>query len=101
MTDEARKKWLHDLFKELNYKTFLVPLLGHCYNRVKEETMKMREAILKSLGLEANDKEVAVLYKGEKADNRPNTRFVELPEERPPWFTDNLLEPSNPNKDLK
>ncbi|UYV64816.1 MRPL32 [Cordylochernes scorpioides] len=68
---------------------------------VKEETMKMREAILKSLGLEANDKEVAVLYKGEKADNRPNTRFVELPEERPPWFTDNLLEPSNPNKDLK
>ncbi|UYV65263.1 hypothetical protein LAZ67_3003747 [Cordylochernes scorpioides] len=28
MTDEARKKWLLDLFKELNYKTFLVPLLG-------------------------------------------------------------------------
>ncbi|UYV72066.1 DMXL1 [Cordylochernes scorpioides] len=28
MTDEARKKWLHDLFKELNYKTFLIPLLG-------------------------------------------------------------------------
>ncbi|UYV74730.1 hypothetical protein LAZ67_12000730 [Cordylochernes scorpioides] len=28
MTDEARKKWLLDLFKELNYKTFLLPLLG-------------------------------------------------------------------------
>ncbi|UYV71341.1 hypothetical protein LAZ67_8002688 [Cordylochernes scorpioides] len=28
MTDGARKKWLLDLFKELNYKTFLVPLLG-------------------------------------------------------------------------
>ncbi|UYV71277.1 hypothetical protein LAZ67_8002480, partial [Cordylochernes scorpioides] len=28
MTDEARKKWLLDLFKELNYKTFLATLLG-------------------------------------------------------------------------
>ncbi|UYV81689.1 K02A2.6-like, partial [Cordylochernes scorpioides] len=28
MTDEARKKWLLDLFKELNYKTFLITLLG-------------------------------------------------------------------------
>ncbi|UYV64750.1 hypothetical protein LAZ67_3001849, partial [Cordylochernes scorpioides] len=28
MTDETRKKWLLDLFKELNYKTFLATLLG-------------------------------------------------------------------------
>ncbi|UYV64877.1 hypothetical protein LAZ67_3002244 [Cordylochernes scorpioides] len=28
MTDEARERWLLDLFKELNYKTFLIPLLG-------------------------------------------------------------------------
>ncbi|UYV71108.1 hypothetical protein LAZ67_8001756, partial [Cordylochernes scorpioides] len=27
MTDEARERWLLDLFKELNYKTFLIPLL--------------------------------------------------------------------------
>ncbi|UYV64780.1 K02A2.6-like, partial [Cordylochernes scorpioides] len=28
MTDEARERWLLDLFKELNYRTFLIPLLG-------------------------------------------------------------------------
>ncbi|UYV64746.1 hypothetical protein LAZ67_3001843 [Cordylochernes scorpioides] len=28
MTDEAREWWLLDLFKELNYRTFLIPLLG-------------------------------------------------------------------------
>ncbi|UYV64868.1 hypothetical protein LAZ67_3002209 [Cordylochernes scorpioides] len=31
MTDEARRNWLLDLFKELNCKTFLAPLL--CWNR--------------------------------------------------------------------
>ncbi|UYV63185.1 hypothetical protein LAZ67_2003377, partial [Cordylochernes scorpioides] len=34
MTDEARKKWLLDLFKELNCKTFLAPLL--CWNRPEQ-----------------------------------------------------------------
>ncbi|UYV74673.1 DISP1 [Cordylochernes scorpioides] len=28
MTDEARERWLLDLFKELNYRTFLIPLLS-------------------------------------------------------------------------
>ncbi|UYV77953.1 hypothetical protein LAZ67_15003017, partial [Cordylochernes scorpioides] len=28
MTDEARERWLFDLFKELNYRTFLIPLLS-------------------------------------------------------------------------
>ncbi|UYV83727.1 hypothetical protein LAZ67_23002341 [Cordylochernes scorpioides] len=28
MTDEARERWLLDLFKELNYRTFLMPLLS-------------------------------------------------------------------------
>ncbi|UYV64794.1 hypothetical protein LAZ67_3002005, partial [Cordylochernes scorpioides] len=34
MTDEARERWLLDLFKELNYKTFLIPLLG--WNRPEQ-----------------------------------------------------------------
>lgn len=81
----------------------------------------MQEAILKDLGLSPVEKEVVVLYKGEKETTPPEfwevsyhfssliiiellhvlmlrifqgKRIVELPKERPPWFSRNLLQRS-------
>lgn len=56
----------------------------------------MQDAIQEKLGLEPVEKEVVVLYSGEK-DEQPkeffeNKRIVELPKERPSWFSKNLLQ---------
>lgn len=42
--------------------------LGHCYNKVKAETEEMQNAIEEGLGLNPVDKDVVVLYDGEKSD---------------------------------
>ncbi|XP_033211882.1 39S ribosomal protein L32, mitochondrial [Belonocnema kinseyi] len=73
-------------------------LCAHCYGRIKEETTKMQEAIVQNLGLDPVEKEVIVLYEGEKVDKTKefwkNQRIVELPQKRPEWFHKNLLQPT-------
>lgn len=61
-----------------------------------DETKLMQEAIQEKLGLEPIEKEVVVLYSGEK-DDKPkeffeSKRIVEIPKERPSWFSKNLLQ---------
>lgn len=56
----------------------------------------MQEAIQNELGLEPIEKEVIVLYQGEK-DDKPKEflngkRIVELKKTRPSWFSKNLLQ---------
>lgn len=58
----------------------------------------MQDAIQNKLGLEPIEKEVVVLYDGEK-DEKPkeffeSKRIVEIPKERPSWFSKNLLQGS-------
>ncbi|XP_055698434.1 39S ribosomal protein L32, mitochondrial [Phlebotomus papatasi] len=71
-------------------------LCPHCYSRVKAETEAMQEEIQKELGLQPIDKDVIVLYEGEKLQGAPETwqgkRIVELKRPRPAWFSKNLLE---------
>lgn len=61
-----------------------------------DETKVMQEAIQNKLGLEPIEKEVVVLYSGE-SDDKPkeffeSKRIVEIPKERPSWFSKNLLQ---------
>jgi len=58
----------------------------------------MQSKIQETLGLDPVDKEVIVLYEGEKAeqstDDLKNKRIVEMKKPRPMWFTKNLLQKS-------
>ena len=71
-------------FHELQY------LCTNCYEKNKEETVIIQESILKDLGYEVRDKEVRILYSGEER-NDEDVRFIEIPKERPNWFSKNLL----------
>ncbi|CAK9795838.1 39S ribosomal protein L32, mitochondrial [Anthophora plagiata] len=73
-------------------------LCGYCYEIVKKETQEMQEVIQSSLGLDPVEKDVIVLYEGEKEHLREdfwkNQRIVEMPKKRPEWFHQNLLQPT-------
>ncbi|KAJ3665595.1 hypothetical protein Zmor_001086 [Zophobas morio] len=67
-----------------------------CYKKVIEETKVMQDAIQQELQLSPVEKEVVVLYEGEK-DGKPEEffegkRIVEIPKPRPAWFSKNLLQ---------
>ncbi|XP_039490368.1 39S ribosomal protein L32, mitochondrial [Drosophila santomea] len=73
-------------------------LCPFCYQKVLKETELMQSKIQETLGLDPVDKEVIVLYEGEKAeqtsDELKNKRIVEMKKPRPMWFTKNLLQKS-------
>ncbi|XP_033163114.1 39S ribosomal protein L32, mitochondrial [Drosophila mauritiana] len=73
-------------------------LCPFCYQKVLKETELMQSKIQETLGLDPVDKEVIVLYEGEKAeqstDALKNKRIVEMKKPRPMWFTKNLLQKS-------
>uniref|UniRef100_A0A1B6LYK9 Large ribosomal subunit protein bL32m n=1 Tax=Graphocephala atropunctata TaxID=36148 RepID=A0A1B6LYK9_9HEMI len=67
-----------------------------CYSKVKKETEEMHKEIEAVLGVDPVDKEVVVLYQGEK-EGVPDEffkgkRIIEMKKERPAWFSKNLLE---------
>lgn len=70
--------------------------IATCYKKVIDETKAMQEAIQAELKLEPVEKEVVVLYEGEKG-GKPEEffegkRIVEMKKQRPPWFSKNLLQ---------
>ncbi|XP_026482066.1 39S ribosomal protein L32, mitochondrial-like [Ctenocephalides felis] len=73
-------------------------LCKHCYDKVKIETQEMQDKIVNDLGLNPDDKEVVVLYDGEKVDKPDEVwqgkRIVEMKKQRPSWFSKNLLQKS-------
>ncbi|KAJ8909994.1 hypothetical protein NQ315_008925 [Exocentrus adspersus] len=72
-----------------------------CYNRVIDETKAMQDAIQAELKLEPVEKEVIVLYDGEKGEKPDETfegkRIVEMKKQRPTWFSKNLLQQTTQN----
>lgn len=63
-----------------------------------DETKAMQEKIEETLGLEAVEQEVVVVYEGEK-NEKPSEfwngkRIVEMQKSRPNWFSKNLLQQS-------
>uniref|UniRef100_A0A1B6CMP4 Large ribosomal subunit protein bL32m n=1 Tax=Clastoptera arizonana TaxID=38151 RepID=A0A1B6CMP4_9HEMI len=73
-------------------------LCANCYSKVAKETKEIQEVIQAQLGYEPVEKEVVVLYKGEKEGFLNETwegkRIIEMPKERPNWFSQNLLQKS-------
>ncbi|XP_071453228.1 large ribosomal subunit protein bL32m [Hetaerina americana] len=73
-------------------------LCPNCYAKVKQETEAIQEAIQNRLGLSPIEKDVVVLYEGEKeqypSDYWKGKRIVELKKPRPSWFSQNLLQKS-------
>lgn len=65
-------------------------ICGNCYEKVKQETEKLRDEIANELKLDPVESEVAVVYKGEKPPEGPR-RIVEVERPRPAWFSQNLL----------
>ncbi|XP_067140755.1 large ribosomal subunit protein bL32m [Centruroides vittatus] len=73
-------------------------ICGNCWKRVKEETEAMQEVIQTELKLEPVEKEVAVFYADDDPrvkNNSENKKVVEIPRERPDWFSKNLLSKTN------
>lgn len=83
----------------LSWKKF-VPLpfdvSAHCYQKVQDETKLIQEKIASDLGLNPDDKDVVVLYDGEKGSEPSEfwngKRIVEMHRPRPLWFSKNLLQ---------
>lgn len=94
---------LSDIFYRIISKS------AHCYENVRLETKQMQNQIQKELGLSPVDKEVVVLYEGEKGDQPEEfwqgKRVVEMAKPRPAWFSRNLLQkttqPAATTKEVK
>lgn len=71
-------------------------LCPHCYDKVRKETELIKDKIMKDLKLKPIDKDVVVLYDGEKvepsAEFWKGKRIVEMEKPRPMWFSKNLLQ---------
>ncbi|XP_013786713.1 39S ribosomal protein L32, mitochondrial-like [Limulus polyphemus] len=69
-------------------------ICGNCYEKVKQETQLLQEEIQKELSLEPVEKEVVIVYQKEPKDylKVQGKRIVEIPRERPSWFSKNILE---------
>lgn len=77
-------------------KLIFIQIPATCYKKVMDETKAMQEAIQNELKLDPIEKEVVVVYEGEK-DSKPSEffegkRIVEMKKERPSWFSKNLLQ---------
>lgn len=48
---------------------------ANCYKKIQDETKLMQEQIVNDLGLSPADKDVIVLYDGEKS-NQVNNQFI-------------------------
>ncbi|XP_057370198.1 large ribosomal subunit protein bL32m isoform X2 [Daphnia carinata] len=79
-------------------------LCPNCYSKVKAETSVLQEKMVQELGLDPIDKEIAIVYQGEKNqfDDEffKGKRVVQMEKPRPKWFSKNLLQKSGPNSDL-
>lgn len=81
-------------------------LCPNCYAKIRDETNAIKDKIVKELKLDPIDKDVVVLYEGEKEHQSPEfwngKRIVEMEKPRPQWFSKNLMQRSTqPNSESK
>jgi len=80
-------------------------LCRNCYERVKAETEVIRKKIEADIGRNPEDKGVVILYENEKnvmeaTELKQSDRMiVEIPKERPAWFSSNLLQKTTAEPD--
>lgn len=70
-------------------------LCEHCYAKVKAASKVIQEAMAKEFAEQPVDREFVVRYRGETdtsdTDTEQKVRIVEVDDERPEWFSQNLL----------
>ena len=66
-------------------------LCDTCYEKTREASIPIFEEIAKQLGGKPIEKEMGLIFKGEKASNSDSVHIVEVPVERPQIFSKNLL----------
>ncbi|XP_064643547.1 large ribosomal subunit protein bL32m-like [Lineus longissimus] len=72
-------------------------ICGHCYEKVKEETKAMQEAMgYDKLHYDVPHSEVHVLYEGEEEEKQKHQgkHFIEMKRKRPEWFPKELMTPA-------
>lgn len=92
------RKFLYYALLKYVFTCVYFRIAAFCYDKVRQETELMQDKIQAKLGLDPIEKEVVVLYEGEKASEtvEDHTRkvIVEIQKPRPMWFTKNLLQKS-------
>ncbi|KAG5671113.1 hypothetical protein PVAND_001327 [Polypedilum vanderplanki] len=82
-----------------------VCLCPNCYQRVREETKEIQDKIMQKLKIDPVEKDVIVLYDGEKKQDSEfwnGRRIIEMEKPRPQWFSKNLMQKSTqPNAESK
>ncbi|CAL4124741.1 unnamed protein product, partial [Meganyctiphanes norvegica] len=70
----------------------------HCYGETKKVTEAMQEAMRNSYGMQPVEHDVLPVFQGEKVDSHNGyfngKRVVEVPKERPAWFSRRLTQKS-------
>ncbi|CAF1644659.1 unnamed protein product [Adineta ricciae] len=75
-------------------------ICGHCYDRIRKETQLLRDSYLNKDEWNHNhpQQEVVYVYKDDQKIVDENKRIVEVPRERPSWFSKNLIPKINTTK---
>lgn len=75
-------------------------ICGHCYDRIRKETQAMKDAYPNKDEFQYNhpQEEIAYVYKNDPPISDGKKRLVEMPKERPSWFSKNLIPKINTSK---
>lgn len=75
-------------------------ICGNCYDRIRKETDEMKKSYPNQDEFLYNhpQQEVVYVYQNEKVPNNENKQIVEIPRERPSWFSKNLIPKINTSK---
>jgi len=66
-------------------------LCNTCYERVRAASIPIQKAIAAEFTGKPIEQEVQVVFKGESRPVHTDKKIIEVEEERPPWFSKNLL----------
>lgn len=75
-------------------------ICGHCYDRIRKETQAMKDAFPNKDEFHHNhpQEEIVYVYKNDPTISDGKKRLVEIPRERPNWFSKNLIPKMNTSK---
>lgn len=76
-------------------------ICGHCYDRIRKETQAMKDAFPNKDEFNYNSPQEEIVYVYRNDQSIPSDgkkRIVEIPRERPNWFSKNLIPKINTSK---
>jgi large subunit ribosomal protein L32 len=75
-------------------------ICGNCYDRIRKETQAMKDAFPSKDEFNYNhpQQEISYVYKNDQTSDDNTKRIIEMPRERPTWFSKNLIPKINTTK---